>query len=256
MAKKSARAQQKAEITAAQQKVAELRAQQSRKERRQKVALTSVVLVVLAGVIGALVFAAGDKTSRKDIVQGPVVKTTADTGGIDGVHSWQYTRGGASAAPGDLQQDHVGTSSVGYTVSPPVGGPHDPTWLNCGRYDKTPRIENAVHDLEHGAVWITYRPDLAADQVTALKTLFAGLANVTLTSQGRQQPTQTKYVDLFPYPSQRSPIVLTSWGHQLDVSSAADPRIAKFIDTFRASRTYSPEYGGQCNNGIGKPDAT
>lgn len=37
--------------------------------------------------------------------------------------------------------------------------------------------------------------------------------------------------------------MLTAWGHQLEVSSPTDPRMQQFVDTFRHSRTYTPEYG-------------
>ena len=67
-------------------------------------------------------------------------------------------------------RNHV-TATVAYTDSPPFGGDHDPTWADCNGtvYPDPIRSENAVHMLEHGAVWITYKPGLAADQVDALK---------------------------------------------------------------------------------------
>src|SRR6188508_810205 len=41
-----------------------------------------------------------------------------------------------------------------YSESPPVGGPHNPVWQNCGYYAAPINNENGVHSLEHGAVWI------------------------------------------------------------------------------------------------------
>lgn len=79
---------------------------------------------------------------------------------------------------------------------PPAGGVHDPFWQNCGIYDQPLNTSNAVHALEHGAVWITYREDLPADEVAAIQDRFRG-QTFTLIS---------------PYPEQRSPIVLTTWG--------------------------------------------
>ena len=45
---------------------------------------------------------------------------------------------------------------------PPVGGAARPAyWADCTGtvYTVDIRHENAVHSLEHGAVWITYNPD-------------------------------------------------------------------------------------------------
>ena len=67
----------------------------------------------------------------------------------------------------DLQVTRT-PADVTYPQSPPVGGPHAPVWLDCGVYDQPVRAENAVHDLEHGAVWISYDPDLDADDISAL----------------------------------------------------------------------------------------
>ena len=54
-----------------------------------------------------------------------------------------------------LGNEHT-TDPVEYSAVPPAGGAHDPAWLECGAYDAPVRDENAVHDLEHGTVWITY----------------------------------------------------------------------------------------------------
>ena len=46
-------------------------------------------------------------------------------------------------------------------------------WQNCGFYSEPVQDENAVHALEHGAVWITYSPNLPDDQVQTLRNLTA-----------------------------------------------------------------------------------
>jgi hypothetical protein len=114
--------------------------------------------------------------------------------------------------------------------------------MNAGVYTKPVPDERAVHNLEHGAVWITYRPDLPAAQVKQLVSFFDQQSMISEPSDGGRS---NRYVDLSPWASNAlpSPIVISSWGYQLRVSSPTDPRLQQFVDTFRHSRTYSPEYG-------------
>ena len=134
-----------------------------------------------------------------------------------------------------LARDHV-DSPVSYPQTPPVGGAHSSTWQNCGVYSAPVRSENAVHSLEHGAMWITYRPGLAAPELATLLKDVSG------------QP----YALVSPYPGLPSPIVASVWGVQLRLSSASDPRLQAFVDTFK-SGTQAPEPGGECTGGIGTP---
>jgi hypothetical protein len=137
----------------------------------------------------------------------------------------------------NLARTHV-TGPVTYAQNPPVGGPHDPVWLNCGIYTSPVRNENAVHSLEHGAVWITYQPSLPESAVQHLVTLVKGHA----------------YVILSPYPGLPAPVVASAWGLQLKLQSATDPRIAQFIQKY-ANGPQAPEPGGECTGGTGTPVA-
>lgn len=89
-----------------------------------------------------------------------------------------------------LSRDHT-SDPVKYDTSPPMGGAHDPMWQNCDAhvYDRQLRNENAVHSLEHGAVWISYRPDLPADQVKLLQ----------------DKVSATDYTLMSPYPGLDAP---------------------------------------------------
>jgi hypothetical protein len=60
-------------------------------------------------------------------------------------------------------------------------------------------------------------------------------------------------VVVLPYHRLSSPIVISSWEFQLQVSSPSDPRLQQFVDKFRASPTFRPEYGGECTGGVGNP---
>ncbi len=136
-----------------------------------------------------------------------------------------------------LVRDHKDELHIPFGDLPPDGGVHNSVWQNCRAYDKPVRTENAVHSLEHGAVWITYQPDLPSNQVAILDR-FAG-------------PSQ--YVLVSPFPGLRSPVVLTAWGYQLEVDSADDARVKSFIQTF-AQGPQTPEPGASCTGGKGVAD--
>jgi hypothetical protein len=130
------------------------------------------------------------------------------------------------------QHNHV-AGAVKYDATPPVGGNHSPYWADCTGtvYDKAIANENAVHMLEHGAIWITYNPKtLPASALTALKAYVAGVDRMALS----------------PYPNLKTPISLQSWGYQLFLSKASDPRIAQFISTLKYNQKVTPEYGATC----------
>src|SRR5512143_1979998 len=55
--------------------------------------------------------------------------------------------------------NHVQTVVDPKKELPPVFGEHYPAWQNCGIYDQPVELGSALHSMEHGAVWLTYRPD-------------------------------------------------------------------------------------------------
>jgi hypothetical protein len=125
------------------------------------------------------------------------------------------------------------TNPVKYAELPPVGGLHHPVWQNCGVYTTPIHNEHGVHSLEHGAVWITYRPDLPADQIQRL----TGIAS-------------DDYMLLSPYPGLPAPIVASSWNHQLRLERADDPRLPQFVRRFKNNPSTTPEFGAVCYGGV------
>ncbi|HLF99847.1 MAG TPA: DUF3105 domain-containing protein [Acidimicrobiia bacterium] len=140
----------------------------------------------------------------------------------------------------EVQGGHV-DGAVEYPHTPPAGGPHTRgAWQNCGFYSEPVQNEIAVHSLEHGAVWVTYAPDLPAGAVATLRDLV--------------ENDDRGMVLVSPFPGLPSPVVATAWGRQLPLDSPDDPRLVQFVDAF-VRGAQAPEPQGPCEGGVGQPDA-
>lgn len=139
---------------------------------------------------------------------------------------------------GQVPRGHDDNATYPDTGLPPAGGIHANNWLNCGIYDAPVNSANAVHSLEHGAVWVTYQPDLPADQVEELKQYARGQTHVLMS----------------PFPNQISPVVLSAWGLQLQLDSANDRRIRTFLERY-VQGPQTPEPGASCSgpSAVGNP---
>ena len=122
-----------------------------------------------------------------------------------------------------------------YEQTPPVGGPHNPQWLRCSVYDAPVPAEFAVHSLEHGAVWVTYRPGLPAADVARLAALHE-LGDVS-----------REYVIVSPYDGLTAPVVAVAWGSALPVESAGDARLEAFVRRY-AGGGQGGEPGAPCTS--------
>jgi hypothetical protein len=133
----------------------------------------------------------------------------------------------------EASRNHV-QGVIHYDTTPPVGGDHSQYWADCTGtvYAQPIANENAVHMLEHGAVWITYNPKtLPSSQLSELRSYVAGVDRMALS----------------PFPNLKTPISLQAWGYQLFVNKASDPRIAKFISALKYNPQTTPEYGATCS---------
>lgn len=237
--------------------IEQIRKEQQAKERRRALlgggAVGAVVIVLVVLIIigtrghhapassGPQVLPAAVSTSGQSTVEKPATKLP-NTTGIPGVIVYA-TKGWPANGPGTAAQalphNHV-DGPVTYSMTPPAGGDHNGTWMNAGVYTSPIPSERAVHNLEHGAVWITYRPNLPASQVKALQD-FVG--KQSLIDEG--QYGKNRFVDMSPWANNSlpAPIVISAWGYQLYVTSPTDPRLQQFVNKFRHNQTYSPEFG-------------
>jgi hypothetical protein len=86
---------------------------------------------------------------------------------------------------------------VDYEQTPPVGGAHAHFPQTCRFWDEPLYNEPAVHSLEHGAVWITYDPDLPEDQLGIIRDMAE-----------HPQVMASPWVDS----GHPTPVVLSAWG--------------------------------------------
>ncbi len=122
---------------------------------------------------------------------------------------------------------------IDYDRAVPAGGPHNAIPLDCGVYDFEIPQENAVHSLEHAAVWITYRPEIGSDAIGTLESVAR---------------TRTKTI-LSPVSDQPAPIMATAWGWQLQLDDPDDVRLRQFVQTLEGAGN-APEPGAACVGGV------
>jgi hypothetical protein len=109
---------------------------------------------------------------------------------------------------------------------PPAGGPHFINPLPGGVYNEAIEDGRAIHSLEHGLVWITYKPDAVSEsQLKALKDL---------------ADDRSRDVMLSPRPQNKDAVVVTSWGRRQILKAGDTDAIKDFIST---NLNRSPEPG-------------
>lgn len=197
-------------------RAARIQEEHRRAERRRSMLIIAPAVVVAMLLVGSAAFVmVGQQREQAEV-------EAAAKGPIEGVESFS-----------DLTRNHVDTG-VDYSQSPPVGGDHAPIWTNCGAYQEPVQPSQAVHSLEHGAVWVAYDSALGADQVERLASL----------------AESNSYVLVSPVDGLPSPVTVTAWGKQLQVDGAEDPRLAAFLQKYQQG-PQAPEPGAACTGGAG-----
>lgn len=205
--------------------IARLRAEQKARDTLRRVIIIAVAVTAALGLIAVFWV----------VVSGEVKRTAA----IEQAASLPIE--GVKDIP-EVVAAHVESlpeptpEAPGETVLPPAGGEHDPVVQNCGVYTEPIASAKAVHSLEHGAVWITYRSGLDQQQINVLTEL-ANARDYTLLS---------------PMDALGAPVVLTAWDIQLEVDDASDVRVEPFLAKY-VQGEQTPEPGAPCSGGFGDP---
>ncbi|MGC5342797.1 DUF3105 domain-containing protein [Streptomyces sp. AM 4-1-1] len=218
-------------------RIEQLRNTERARERRNRVLAISLSAVVVAGLVGFgsyMLLENSEASEAKQTAQESDAKhpdgdhgdtDSTDKAPIEGEKSWDAKT---------LTRNHV-TTAVTYPMKPPVGGDHNPVWMNCdGKvYKKAIPDVNAVHALEHGSVWVTYTDKAPDADVRKLA----------------ERVEKTPYSLMSPYEDQAGTIMLSAWGKQVTVDGADDPRVAKFFARY-VQGPQTPEPGASCTGGL------
>lgn len=194
------------------------RAEQAR-ERRNRIITISLSTVVVASLVGFGAFVLDKKSDEKE------QEVAAAKAPVTDEQTWEAKK---------LGRNHVETQ-VAYEMAPPVGGDHSQAWMNCNGdvYTEPVPDVNAVHSLEHGAVWVTYTDKASEADVKKLG----------------EKVEKTPYSLMSPYKNQKGAIMLSAWGKQVTVDSADDPRVNQFFTKY-VQGPQTPEPGAACTGGL------
>ena len=117
-------------------------------------------------------------------------------------------------------RNHIaqGTTGSGYNSNPPTSGPHWDGPAKNGSYDSPLADEQAIHNLEHGNVWISYKNDVSDDVKNELKKIVGD---------------DDWKVILSPRDTDETKIALAAWGRLLKMDEADYGKVKDFIKTYR-----------------------
>ena len=140
-----------------------------------------------------------------------------------------------TAVPGEYFQaqnrDHIkiGDSHPPYNSNPPTSGWHYDAANQSGIYDKSFKDEQLVHNLEHGHVWIAYKPNLSADQIEKLANLAKNYGSkIIMTSREANDV----------------PIAFVAWEYLLKMQTLDESQAKAFINSYRGKGPETiPDFG-------------
>ena len=127
-----------------------------------------------------------------------------------------------------MGRNHIaaGTHDPNYNSNPPTSGNHYPQDAEWGVYDKELPDETLIHNLEHGGIWISYKPGIPEDIRKKLEGFYKKWGN---------------HIIVIPRLANDTDIALAAWTRldKFSVQEYSDEQVEQFI---KAYRNKGPEY--------------
>lgn len=145
---------------------------------------------------------------------------------VVGLGYWLFTSSAKpvdpSSKPGQLFDDlgatHINEGSTdhpSYNSNPPTSGWHWPAAAPWGVYDNPEKDERYVHNLEHGGIWISYKPSaVTPETITLLKDFAKRYRKIIVT----------------PREANDASISLAAWRRLENLDSYDERKIVEFIE--------------------------
>lgn len=103
----------------------------------------------------------------------------------------------------------------------PTSGAHAASPVAWGVYDTDQRDDQLIHNLEHGGIVVTYRPDIPTNELTQLKQLLA--------EPFSEPGFEPKKIVIAPRKQNKAPIVLSSWLRSESLQNYDKATIIKYV---------------------------
>lgn len=150
---------------------------------------------------------------------------------------WWISRVSNITPPGDTfttqGQEHVQLDyQFIYNSNPPTSGPHYFDPANWSIYDYEVNDKIFIHNLEHGGIWISYRPSVSAQAVNDLKRIVEQFG-------GSQ-------IIMSPRSSNDTDIAVVAWTHvykfNLTGDGLTDEQKEGIRNFYKALKNHGPEF--------------
>ncbi len=134
----------------------------------------------------------------------------------------------------NLGQEHIALNDAppkAYNSNPPTSGGHYASPASWGIYDYEVNDKIFIHNLEHGGIWISYKPSVSPDVVAELKKIVDGFGGVKIV--------------MAPRGINDADVAVASWVHvyKFDISGGhlSDDQKRDIKNFYNALRDHAPE---------------
>lgn len=134
----------------------------------------------------------------------------------------------------DLGQQHITLQDAlprEYNSNPPSSGGHYASPANWGIYDYEVNDRLFIHNLEHGGIWIAYKPSVPIEVVAELKAIVDGFGGLKIV--------------MAPRSANDTDVALAAWTHvytfNISDNRLSDQQKTDIKNFYKALRDHAPE---------------